>query len=156
MTHTITLVKYCSKCGILQSVNNFYKDHNRKDGYDPRCKACEKIRGKARHNKKQHNKQAKEYRKTIRGCLVYRFGNIKQRCTNPKNKDYKRYGARGIEVKFKNADEFIDYVMNNLQVDPHGLQIDRINNDGHYEKGNIRLTTAKENCNNRRKRKCVN
>ena len=42
--------------------------------------------------------------------------------------------------------EFIEHILNDLQ-------IERIDNSGHYEKGNIKLTTAKEQANNRRKRK---
>ena len=41
------------------------------------------------------------------------------------------------------------YVIDELRVDPRGLQIDRIDNDGHYEKGNIRFVTCVENNNNR-------
>jgi hypothetical protein len=95
----------------------------------------------------------KEYQKTFIGYLRKRFTCIKQRCTNPKHDSYKYYGGRGIECRFKDVNEFIDYIINELQINPKGLQIDRINNDGHYEKGNIRFTTAKVNSNNRRKRK---
>lgn len=89
----------------------------------------------------------KRHYKTIKGHLIGVFSNIKRRITNPidQNKCYK-----GIKNKFKSSDEFINYVVNVLKVDPRGLQIDRIDNNGHYEKGNIRFITAKENCRNRR------
>ncbi len=47
-------------------------------------------------------------------------------------------------------DEFRDYVTGVLGVDPRGLQCDRIDNEGHYERGNIRFVTAKENSHSRR------
>jgi hypothetical protein len=72
------------------------------------------------------------------------FSNVNSRCNNPRDISYKWYGGRGIKCKFKSVDEFVSYVVNNLQ-------IDRIDNNGHYERGNIRLTTAKENSNNRRR-----
>ena len=78
---------------------------------------------------------------------------MKERCSNPKRKAYERYGGRGIKCLFNSPDEFINYVINELQIDPRGLQIDRINNNGHYEPGNIRFVTSKINNNNRRNSK---
>ena len=94
-------------------------------------------------------KAEKKYNSTIRGCLVRRYHAMVNRCINPKCEDYKNYGGRGIECKFESIDDFRDYVMNELQVDPRGLDIDRIDNDGHYEKGNIRIVTHLENSRNR-------
>jgi len=149
MNSTDILIKICYKCHTKKSIYGFYKDRTRKDGHSAECKSCNKIR-KALYwkNKKAKlgptkNEKQRKYRETIGGRLAYRFSNIKNRCRNPYNKDYKRYGGRGIECKFENADEFIEHILNDLQ-------IDRINNNGHYEKGNIRLTTAKEQANNRR------
>ncbi len=80
-----------------------------------------------------------------------RFNNMKQRCNNPKNSAYKYYGSRGIQVKFKTSREFILYIVNVLGYDTlekfkelHDLVIHRINNDGHYEKGNIEFLTQSE------------
>lgn len=97
---------------------------------------------------KYYNYQ-KKYRKTIKGHLIYCFHNIIARCNNSKHKSYKNYGGRGIKCLFKSFDEFIDYVVNELQVDPRGLTIDRIDNDGYYERGNIRFITQAENNRNR-------
>lgn len=94
----------------------------------------------------------RDYRKTLVGYLRICFQDIKQRCDNPKHIGYKYYGGRGIQCLFKNANKFVDYVINELKVNPRGLTIDRINNNGHYEPGNIRFVTHKENCNNRRKK----
>ena len=95
-----------------------------------------------------------KYYRTLIGRLVTLFSNMKGRCNNPKHISYKYYGYRGIKSHFQSSQELIDYVVNNLGYDTYekikGLQIDRINNDGHYEPGNIRLVTAKENANNRR------
>ncbi len=85
----------------------------------------------------------------IRGHLQNVFSAMVYRCNNPKAHNYHRYGGRGIKVCFDSSEEFIDYVMNVLKVDPRGLQIDRINNEGDYEPGNIRFVTRKENINNR-------
>lgn len=65
--------------------------------------------------------------------------------------NYNRYGGRGIRCKFNSFEEFFCYIVNTLEIDPRGLQIDRVNNNGHYEIDNIRFVTAKENCNNREK-----
>lgn len=168
MTHTITLIKFCTKCGKKKPLTAFSKHPMGKNGLDPRCKECKNNASKkyrqthkieiAEYNKKYHQtkqgkqthaKAAKKYRQTIIGRLHRCFHQIKYRCINPKCTKYKYYGGRGIKVKFKNITEFIDYVINELQVDPRNLDIDRINNDGHYEKDNIRFVTHQENCNNK-------
>ena len=91
---------------------------------------------------------------TLNGYLGRVFNNINSRCNNPKCPDYKYYGGRGIQNKFT-LDDFRKYVKEDLGYDTiekiKGLQIDRINNDGNYEPGNIRFVTPKINANNRRK-----
>lgn len=85
--------------------------------------------------------------------------NAMQRCYNPKNKNFKNYGGRGIKVheswhKFENfmVDEWEPYDAHRQLVGSHrkDLSIDRINNNGDYEPGNIRYTSMKIQANNRR------
>jgi hypothetical protein len=96
-----------------------------------------------------------KYRGTIVGHLRRVFSNMRRRCCNPNCVAYKNYGGRGIQNKFVSADDFVKYVVKILKIDPRGLEMDRIDNDGHYEKGNIRFVTCKVNNNNRRKRMVV-
>lgn len=72
---------------------------------------------------------------------------MKQRCTNPKATHYNRYGGRGIKYdpRWKKFQNFLD----DMGLKPNGLTLDRINNNGNYEKSNCRWVTHKENCNNR-------
>lgn len=69
------------------------------------------------------------------------------RCRTETTTGYKYYGGRGITVcerwyKFENF--FAD-----MGMPEEGLTIDRIDNNGNYEKDNCRWVTHKENCNNR-------
>ena len=71
------------------------------------------------------------------------------RCTKPKALRWKHYGGRGIEFRFKSFAEFF------AELGPkpkpkHLYSLDRFpNNDGHYEKGNVRWATAQEQNSNR-------
>lgn len=94
-------------------------------------------------------KQKKKYYATITGHLRVIFNVMKQRCYNKNCNVFKWYGGRGIKICFKSSDDFVNYVVNELRVDPRGLDIDRIDNDGNYERGNIRFITHQENCQNR-------
>jgi len=64
-------------------------------------------------------------------------------------KQYKDYGGRGIKVKFTSFEDFYNHIINTIKIDPRGLTIDRIDNDGHYEKGNIRFVSRAENNRNK-------
>ena len=79
------------------------------------------------------------------------YSHAKQRCTNNRDKDYKDYGGRGIEFKFKSFEEFYK----ELGPRPTGMSLDRKDNDGNYEKGNVRWATMLTQCSNRRTRRCV-
>lgn len=101
-------------------------------------------------HKVEKARNSKKYRSTIKGRLNECFHRMKERCTDPRHPRYKDYGGREIRCCFNSAKEFTDYIINKLQVNPCGLQIDRIDNNGDYKPGNIQFVTAKENCNNRR------
>lgn len=78
------------------------------------------------------------------------FNSAKQRCRNEKNPKWKYYGGRGIKFLFTSFRQF----MKELGPRPPGLTVDRINNDGNYEPGNVRWATRSEQQLNRRK-KCA-
>ena len=80
--------------------------------------------------------------------------NIRQRCENPKNDNFKYYGARGIFVceEWRQSPAlFIEWALS------HGyapeLEIDRRDNDGPYSPQNCRYVTSAVNMHNSRRTK---
>jgi hypothetical protein len=70
------------------------------------------------------------------------------RCLNPSNADWTRYGGRGITVcrRWHRFENFLA----DMASCPDGLMLDRINNEGDYEPGNCRWTTWEQQVQNRR------
>lgn len=144
--------KICTKCGIKYFATlKFFpskKKGQSKDGLCSWCRICHNnaIRiyrqsGKGKRNQQEYKRQ---YNKTFNGHFQYLYDSMKQRCNNPNCPIYQYYGGRGIKNLFTSSDEFKDYMINELQIDPSGLQMHRIDNDRHYEKGNIKFLTPKE------------
>ena len=78
---------------------------------------------------------------------VYRsFIHAKGRCNNENNTAYKYYGGRGIKFLFNSFEEFYK----ELGDRPEGLTIDRIDTEKHYESGNVKWSSRREQVINRR------
>jgi len=75
---------------------------------------------------------------------------MKQRVNNPKHKSYHIYGGRGIKVCDRWMQSFTNFYNDTIEDYIPGLDIDRINNDGNYEPGNVRWVIRKVNIRNSR------
>ncbi len=86
------------------------------------------------------------------GPLRATWSGIVQRCTNPNSSAYQHYGGRGIGVceRWLVFENFQADILGELGPRPEGRSIDRIDNDGNYEPGNVRWGTHEQQARNRR------
>jgi hypothetical protein len=123
------------ECGTISCVNgSCLKDqHTKSCG----CYNIDILKSKATHG-------------ATRGGVTPEYAaycHSKARCENPNNPNYPDYGGRGIEFRFTSFTEFLA----ELGLRPSdGFSIDRIDHNGHYEKGNVRWATREEQARNKR------
>lgn len=113
-----------------------------RNGQSKRCASCA-------NNRKRGSRidlSSSDYRK-MRQVWHGMIG----RCERPTERSYERYGGRGIKVssEFKGSDGFAFFVQHlGLPPSPDHM-IDRIDNDGDYEPGNVRWATLFEQARNK-------
>lgn len=85
------------------------------------------------------------------------YHDLKRRCTNPSHARYSDYGGRGISVCSEWVEDFWAFVRD-VGERPEGRtkggraywQLDRIDNEGNYEPGNVRWASPDQQVQNRR------
>lgn len=103
--------------------------------------------------RKGHHHQKYPFGLGRRSAEYQAYENAKNRCEDPQDPSYKNYGGRGIQFRFASYWEFLSF----LGPRPKGWRgkrplysLDRIDNDGHYEPGNVRWATRSQQNKNRR------
>lgn len=85
--------------------------------------------------------------------LYWTWQSMIQRCHRSKNKDFHKYGARGVSVCARWRDDFWAFVADMGAKPSERHSLDRFpNNAGNYEPGNVRWATYEEQAANMRPR----
>ncbi len=107
-----------------------------------------------RIGKNQMTTQRKYESHGMTNTSVYNtWANQKNRCNNPKNWQFKNYGRRGIKFskKLEKFTIWYKYIASLKNAMLEGYTLDRKDNDGNYEEGNLRWVTQSTQLQNTRK-----
>lgn len=94
--------KICYKCGLLKDISYFYKDMQRKDGHNSKCKECHKKYIKQHYidnyesyktRRKQYKEKIREWYKSYKSTLI---------CNNCKENRICLLDFHHIDIKYKN------------------------------------------------------
>lgn len=135
-------------CGAVHTVRglDLRSGHSRSCGCLQRERAEVSATANATHGHARTGKHSPEY---------WAWINMRKRCLNPSATSYEDYGGRGITVcdRWRDAHGGFESFLADMAPRPEGMTLDRINNDGDYEPGNVPWATPKQQANNRRPRK---
>lgn len=124
-------------CPACKGLYRTRVDHLQSKGYKTSCKPCSSVQKGFKHGFHRE----KLYRVHVE---------MKSRCRNKNNENYKNYGGRGISV----CDEWMEYTVFRKWCMDHGyrqgLTVDRIDNDKGYSPDNCRI--ADRFCQNQNQR----
>jgi hypothetical protein len=136
----------CNQCG--------HKWNTRKEEFPTKC-ASPWCRSKLWNDSKINNKKANVNKKRKSYTPEYVCWNgMKSRCNNQNNREYKRYGARGIT--YCKRWEFFENFLEDMGEKPSlDHSIERIDFNGNYEPSNTKWGTQIEQANNKRNNRYI-
>jgi hypothetical protein len=103
---------------------------------------------------KTHNLKHGHARDTAKKTPEYTaWTHMKDRCSSPGHPQFKDWGGRGIRVCARWADSFATFLADVGPRPSPDLSLDRIDNDGNYEPGNVRWATRSQQQSNQRRGK---
>ena len=139
------------ECGAVREV----LPQHLKSGRTKSC-GCHNKETQRQRFIKQNTTHGMSHRRVLFDC----WHGIRNRCLNEQCPSYEGYGSRGITICDEWKDDlpaFISYVDEVLGEKPSSSHsLDRIDNDGNYEPGNVRWADAITQANNRRPKKLNN
>lgn len=126
----------CGRCG-----KTFVWARDRVESGAKKDCGCGKTARHSAASRKHGMRDSKEYRA---------WHAIKNRCLNPRTKDFQRYGGAGIGMFHEWVNDFPAFFAHVGEAPSAEHQIDRIDTTRGYEPGNVRWATRSEQQRNRR------
>ena len=146
--------------GILTVLKEAGKSKDRHLLYLCKCKCGNEIivsgrylrSGKTKSCGCDSKRKKSEYHNLSNTVIYRRWTDMRERCNNPKNINYKSYGAKGVKVCDEWQSSFMAFYNWSIENGfSHDLSIDRIDPFGDYCPENCRWVDSETQSNNKRK-----